>query len=424
MKKCVSLVLIFVIILSGCTRITELDEKSFVTAIGLDKGENYKLRFTFIFTTPAKGGTSSDPKEKDETIVIEAPSLYSAIEQINNFKSKTIVLTHTQTIIFSEELAREGLSEYIYMMVRSSHFRPNTYICIADKSSMEFLENVNPSQTYHLEKYFQLIFDKMTSGKKGDIYMYDSYFRLLSEGKASVLPYCSLSHVKLKDSVEEEASEKESDTESESESEINGEFAENTDDFSINTVAGYILSESDNKAEIQGIAVLKEGRVISILGRRDAMMLQLVTNSFPNSYITLSNPKFPDKMITAYIRQSKNTTIKVKCEEVPKIQLEIDLEGDFTEVGQDSGYIKNPDAFEDYFREKTTESLQAFLTKITNDLESDVCGFSDVAKAQFLTVQDWENYNWEEKFKDAQYNIKINIVMRTYGELSQYAGDK
>ena len=141
--------LVIIILFSGCMRINEVDSKSFVTAIGFDKGENYNLRFTFVFTAPSKEA-SKDGKSNDETIVIEAPSLYSAIEQINNFKSQMIVLTHTQTLIFSEELAKEGLSEHIYMLVRSNHFRPNTYVCVTDKTSMEFLDKINPVQTYHL----------------------------------------------------------------------------------------------------------------------------------------------------------------------------------------------------------------------------------------------------------------------------------
>ncbi|MGM9552411.1 MAG: hypothetical protein ACI3XA_09180, partial [Clostridia bacterium] len=171
--KTLIVILLSLFCFTGCGRITEVDEKSFVTAIGFDKGEKYDLRFTFVFTSPSRDSAKTSGSEEDETIVIEAPSIYSAIEQINNFKSKTIELTHTQTLIFSEELAKEGLSDYIYMLVRSNHFRPNTYICIAENSAMEFLEKINPVQTYHLEKYFQIIFNKMTLGTKGDLYLYD-----------------------------------------------------------------------------------------------------------------------------------------------------------------------------------------------------------------------------------------------------------
>ncbi len=399
-----------------------MDSKSFVTAIGFDKGENYQLRLTFVFTTPSKNGTESGRGEKDETIVIEAPSLYSAIEQINNFKSKSIVLTHTQTIIFSEELAREGLEEYIYMLVRSSHFRPNTYVCIADNSSMDFLEKINPVQTYHLEKYFQLIFNKMTSGTRGDLYLYDLYFRLLSESNTGVLPYCAINELTLKtDTVpSENSSEIPSEEPSESET-LQGEFAANTDDFAINTIAGSTISKSDNSAEIQGTAVLKNGKLVYILGTNETSALQMITQSMPNTYVTLSNPHDPDKMITCYIVPTKNTEIKVDCTQNPKISVHVDLEGDFTEVGKDDYYIKNPKIFEEHFQEQVEFIVSKFLFKI-RDTNCDICGFSEVAKAQFLTVDDWLDYNWSEQFPYAEFSVDVTLTVRTYGELSQNTG--
>lgn len=407
-----------VILITGCTRITEIDSKSFVTAIGFDKGENYNLRFTFVFTSPSKE-TSPDSKKKDETIVIEAPSLYSAIEQINNFKSQSIVLTHTQTLIFSEELAKEGLKDYIYMLVRSNHFRPNTYVCITDKSSMEFLEKINPVQTYHLEKYFQLLFNKTTSGKKGDLYLYDSYFRMLGAGKSAVLPYCAINEVSLKGTDSDKGKTDEAPTEEESESEtVPGEFASNTDDFAINITAGHTISKSDNVSEIQGIAVIKDGKLISVLGRNEATSLQMITNSMPSSYITLSNPYHPERMITCYISSAKNTNISVNCNTAPEISIDVHLEGDFVEVGEDDIFIKKPHLFEKYFENKTTEMIHTFLNK-TIELNCDICAFSEVAKSCFLTTGEWENYNWEEKYSESDIKISVELTMRTYGELSQ-----
>lgn len=396
-----------------------MDSKSFVTAIGFDKGENYNLRFTFVFTSPSKGNNSSGGGKKDETIVIEAPSLYSAIEQINNFKAQTIILTHTQTLIFSEELAKEGLSEYIYMLVRSSHFRPNTYVCITDKSSMEFLEKINPVQTYHLEKYFQLLFNKMTSGTKGDLYLYDSYFRLLSASRSSVLPYCAINETKLKssDSTEEAPSESGSEEPSEGET-LPGEFAENTDDYAINITAGHTVSKSENTAQVQGIAVIKDGKLVSVLGRNESMALQMITNSMPKSYLTLSNPYNPDKMITCYIVPQNNTKIEATCSDTPVVSIKIELEGDFTEVGTDDTFIENPRLFEEYFETKTKELIFNFLNKIKN-LNCDICGFSEAAKAKFLTVEKWEAYAWAEKFKSTQFEVDVDLTVRTYGELSQ-----
>lgn len=427
MKKYLIILLIVIIITPACARVTEVDGKAFVTAIGFDKGENYKLRFTFVFTSPSKSGSNSNSEEKDETIIVEAPSLYSAIEQINNFESKTIELTHTQTIIFSEELAKEGLNEYIYMLVRSSHFRPNTYVCIADKSSMEFLEKIKPVQTYHLEKYFQLLFDKMTSGTRGDMYLYDLYFRLLSESNCGLLPYCAINITELKkgedkerDSFIPEASTEENSSEPTSEPEtIGGEFAANTDDFAINTIAGGNITKSENRAEIQGLAILKDGVLISVLGRRETTGLQMITNSLPQVYLTLSDPMFPDKMITCFVSQKEKPEIKVDCNNNPIISINIKLEGDFSEVGENSEYIRNPEIFEEYFEEKITEDITKLLMKTTKELNCDVFGFSEAAKTSFLTVQSWKDYNWKERFKNSEYKVKVSVTMRTYGELSR-----
>lgn len=418
MKKILVFILVFIITFSGCTRITEVDSKSFVTAIGFDKGENYNLRFTFVFTSPSKENNSKGGSKNDETIVIEAPSLYSAIEQINNFKSQTIVLTHTQTLIFSEELAREGLAEFIYMLVRSNHFRPNTYVCITDKSSMEFLEKINPVQTYHLEKYFQLLFNKMTSGTKGDLYLYDSYFRLLSASESSVLPYCALNEVKITHSEpKEDESEKPSEEPSEGET-VGGTFAPNTDDYAVNIIAGHTISKSENTSEIQGVAIIKGGKLVCVLGRNEAMALQMIINSLPPSYITISNAYVPNRMITCYIATGSRTKIKVNCDDSPYISITVNLEGDFVEVGEDDTYIENPKLFEEYFETKTKESLSKFLEKIKL-LDCDICGFSEVAKMNFTKTDDWEAYKWAEKFSDAQFDINVNLTVRTYGELSQ-----
>lgn len=415
----IPLIIIFVL-MCGCVRINEVDSKSFVTAIGFDKGENYNLRFTFVFTSPSKE-TAKNGKNNDETIVIEAPSLYSAIEQINNFKSQVIALTHTQTLIFSEELAREGLSEYIYMLVRSNYFRPNTYLCVTDKSSMELLEKINPVQTYHLEKYFQLLFNKMTSGKKGDLYLYDSYFGLHRAGQASVLPYCAIKNITIKEDAEE-ASENASEEPTESET-IPGHFVENTDDFAINLVAGHTVSKSENTAEVQGIAVLKGGCMTSVMGRAEAICLQMITDSMPDNYLTLSDPYNPKRMITCYVSLAAATKIETKCGSTPEISLKINLEGDFVEVGKDDFYVKHPHLFEAYFEEKAKESIMRFLVKL-QELNCDICAFSEAAKAEFLTVDEWEKYGWDKKFPTAKFNVEVNLTIRTYGELSQEGGRK
>lgn len=427
MKRFLLLFMAIIFTISGCKYSSEPDEKSYVTAIGVDKGEKYDLRFTFIFTTPQPGKSDSGggSEEQDETVVIEAPSLYSAIEQMNSFKSKTVELTHTQTIVFSEELAKEGIKEYIYMLVRSDNFRPNIYICIADKSSMEFLEKIKPVQTYHLEKYFQLIFKKLNSGSYGEMYLYDIYFDMLSENKASILPYCAINEQQIEgptESPSETPSEPPSEASSESNekpTEESGHFASYTDDFAVNIIAGKTVRKNENPAEIQGAAVIKDGVYLSVLGRIENMIVQMINDKFPDSYITVSNPYDPGKMITVFMSQQNDTKVTVDTENSPKISISADLEGDFISLGEDDTFLKDPSLFEAYFKEKMEEEVMKLLEKTSKELDCDICSFFKTAKKSFMNIGDWNDYDWINRYKDAEFDVDINVTMRTYGELSQ-----
>lgn len=428
MKRFVLLLTAVILTVSGCRYSSEPDEKSFVTAIGIDKGEKYELRFTFIFASPQKDDSKGKESEENETVVIEAPSIYSAIEQMSSFKSKAVELTHVQTVIFSEELAKEGLKDYIYALVRSDDFRPNIYVCVADKSSMEFLEKIKPGQTPHLEKYFQLIFKKMNLGSYGEMYLYDLYFDLLSAGKASILPYCAVNSLQIEEAAEEPSEGKEEPSENGSEgaggsneepSENGGRFASYTDDFAINSTAGGTVQKNENPAEIQGAAVIKDGMYAALLGRNENMIVQMLNSKFPDSYISAADPYNENNTVTVYISQKDKTRVTVNTGDVPEISIRADLEGDFVSLGENDAFIKNPSLFEAYFEEKIKEEVLKLLEKSARELDCDVCSFFRQAKRCFANVRDWEEYDWAGKYKNAEFNVEINVTMRSYGELSR-----
>ena len=51
MKKI--LLLFFILILSGCSYATDVENQAFVVAIGIDKGVHYPLKTTFVFANPS-----------------------------------------------------------------------------------------------------------------------------------------------------------------------------------------------------------------------------------------------------------------------------------------------------------------------------------------------------------------------------------
>ena len=118
--------------LSGCYDARGVEEWTYAIAIGLDKGENNNLKLNIQFATPNSSSNSSSGSSGDEsgssgegksqssdtkTISVDCSSIDSGINLINNYTSKKINLSHCKVIVISEELAKEGIAEYIYTLI-------------------------------------------------------------------------------------------------------------------------------------------------------------------------------------------------------------------------------------------------------------------------------------------------------------------
>ena len=56
-KKLLCILTIICLFLGGCSYGKDVDEQSFVIAVGIDKGESFPLRVTFVFANPSGSGS-------------------------------------------------------------------------------------------------------------------------------------------------------------------------------------------------------------------------------------------------------------------------------------------------------------------------------------------------------------------------------
>ena len=147
-------------VLSGCRYSHEISEMAYTVALGLDKGENGAIRVTFQFAKPTMlagedsgGGDSAEDGEADGTakdastalVTVDSVDIYSALSVVGNILSKQINLSHTKLLLFSAELAQDGIMDYITMLMKNSQFSPKTFVAVSLCSAQEYLKTVNPS---------------------------------------------------------------------------------------------------------------------------------------------------------------------------------------------------------------------------------------------------------------------------------------
>ena len=161
LKKCsiICTLLILLFNLTGCYDAHGIEELAYAVAIGLDTNENNELELTLQFAkTGSSGPKNSEGSSQSEGSIISSvicSSISSGIALINSHISKKIDLSHCQEIVFSEELAEIGLSEYLDTFTNNVEIRTDCAIVISKAKAKDYLKNVKPSLESLTARYYE-----------------------------------------------------------------------------------------------------------------------------------------------------------------------------------------------------------------------------------------------------------------------------
>ena len=152
------IIIIFIVFTMAFNQKQNIDIYAYVVALGIDSGDNNNLKVTFQFTKPSSSGESgSSETAPSYTYSVEAHSITSAINLINNYISRQANLTHCKIVAISEKLAIEGIGKEVNTLINDVELRPDTGIVITRCSSKYFLENADPNLENLISKYYEII---------------------------------------------------------------------------------------------------------------------------------------------------------------------------------------------------------------------------------------------------------------------------
>ena len=116
------LIVLFILAFSSSYASLSIDNLAYILAIGIDTSDNNNLEVTFQFstTTPASESGSTE-KTSVITNSVKAASLSNAINLMNSYMGKELNMSHCKVIIFSEELAIQGISDEFIPSIVNLH---------------------------------------------------------------------------------------------------------------------------------------------------------------------------------------------------------------------------------------------------------------------------------------------------------------
>lgn len=398
MKKLIAVFMFSVLLLSGCGYGEDVDNQSFVIAVGIDKGEVYPLRLTFVFANPSgsSGEDKSPSAPSPDAVTVEAPTVFSAVKKLDAIKSKEINLTHTKIVIFSEETAKDGIGDFLSGFASSRDFRPNTYVCISKGKAEEYLSSVKPSHEEFIEKYYDHIMQKVASDKVNEAYLYYLFFNVSDKFSGSLVPLVGVNKNELPKTHEP--------------------LYTDSDDFSYEARAGEIVRYAENKSEILGSAILRNDKMIGTLGSFDTDLSRILCSEYyPRNY-SIAYPGKSDYVTIRLIQQSRpDISSKIKNDNAV-IDITVPVSIEYV----DAGKIGNSEQKSREFCNFLKNELDLRAAQLTRDAKtkykSDFLGFGNSLKRHFPDMTAWEKFNWEEKFVSSEINISFKVVFADFEE--------
>ena len=110
--------------LFGFVDAQNIERLAYVVAIGLDTSTTNQLKLTFQISVPSgESGTSSGSSEQSSNVIltsVHCDTIHSGMNLVNSYISKQLNLTNCKVIVFSEELATRGISDYIYTFINNN----------------------------------------------------------------------------------------------------------------------------------------------------------------------------------------------------------------------------------------------------------------------------------------------------------------
>ncbi|RTQ94464.1 Ger(x)C family spore germination protein [Lysinibacillus telephonicus] len=395
--------LFLLLILSGCWDQTKIDERAYVIAIGLDKGDNEnQIKITYLITNPElskqEGGSSNEPPR--EIITFQTNDLISAKDMANTVVAKEITYSQLGVFLVSEELAKDkDLIRCMYDATKDREIKRSTRFIVTKENASDFLKENQPKLETRIHKYFELILDDgIEKGYIPDSRLY-GYFRI-TEADADL-------YLAIYGTTERNNS---------------GKNHGDEDQF----LAGELITEGQtNNTQFSGSAVFKEGKMVGKLNSEETRLSTILNESLnaEDMLTTFPDPFNEKYRITTRIMKKSKNKVKMNLKNgTPTIDVTIPLYIEVLSNHSMVNYAKNKekrDYLKKYLDDRITSKFNNLVKRTQEEFKGQPFGWSLIGRKEFLTIPEYDNFDWVKTYPSMKVNISVEIKFGEFGRQSE-----
>jgi len=389
---------------TGCFDRQELEQQAFVTAMGVDKAPNQMLDCTFQIAVPTSftggGQPAKEPLASKSPITVRAHSVAEALTLANTSVERTLTLSHMNTVVFGEDLAKQGLTPVIQSFVRYREFRRTMFTAVAKGSAKEVISANEPmleaSQTRMADSLYALSsrVGLFTTTQLNDL------IRSLETPHEDVV----MTLLAINQPVEESGGQNQSSP-------------QGNENFN----AGEVVRSGGNPMEWIGGALFQRDKMVDTLDGQEMLYLRMLRSTIRSTQINLplngnSQP------LGLYVHKEGSPEVQVKLK--PVLQANIHLAFDADVISEPSILSqKDPmlrqEELETVVEKKLETDITTLMKKLYRQDKVDPIPLSGSIRRQFRTLPQFAAYNWEQQLPTLQPQVDVKVSIRRFGKQLQ-----
>ncbi len=371
-----------------------LNNIAVVVAMAIDTSDDNALKVTFQFTKPSSVSDTGSTEDAPSIVnTIDASSISSAINIMNSYIGKELNLSHCKLIVFSEELAVQGISDEIFTLVNDNQVRPSTNIVISKCDAKSYIENSKPILEPLITKYYEVYANSnQFTGYATDATI-GTFFNSLNCDYCE--PYAILGGLNS---------------------------VNNTSDTTINSQKDSDIKANDSpvsgelRSENSGLAVFKDDKLVGELNAIENLSFLCTRNDIEGFLVSVPNPESADEYIDIYLTPAKNCKISVSIVNgSPYVHLDYSFTGRIYSMTQDSDYLdaEKLQRISESCNSYLESTFSSYLYKTSKELNSDINGIGNYALSNFATIPEVQDYNWDAHYKDSFFDVNVESNVKS-----------
>lgn len=384
------LIIIFFISFSYSYKALNIENLAFVVALGIDTSDSKKIKVTFQFVNPPSTSEGSNQEAEIFEDTVDTNSIPNAINIMNSYLARKIDLSHCRNIVFSEDIAKNGISEHIYTLMNDVQVRPTSNIIITNCTANEYIKNSIPSLETSITRYYDIF---PSSGKYtgyvSDATIGDFYNSLLCN---ACDPHTILGGVS-------------------STSSTNSQSTVSTDS---NIKSGSSPISGMRSAESIGIVAFKHDKLAGELDAIETICFHILKNNINSFIITVPSPK--DNTLKIDLLVTPKGTCKTKVNIVngsPYVKINGSFNAKIYSMDEKDNYLE-PGILTTLSNTCNTyleNILLNYLYKTSVEFKSDISGIGKYALSNFYTTDEFKDYNWVDNYMNSTFKVTIDTTI-------------